>query len=838
MPNHELPESVPGITTTGFAASAHQNEQVAPSSLPTDYYVAHLFLLPDQPSPNQVTPFYFASVDLCELAPYMRLLLDTQPSEHGYVKRIHRYNDAAARLHRFSYFLIPCYATNFDRAYAKEFGSYLVKVVYVLPRVPLELLELLRSYSVPPVVIGGTAECVARAGEIGLPCWQINEVTPHELNAEIGRRFSTPAPPLAPEQLARMAQGTFEEHIPPNVFIATFPAESVFDESNLHPYQTSGLRLLLPNEALSNRLRRRYMPAPPDRRPDPASNLERAIASMQVVFAQRLADHLLDNHEEGLADPTLAPALRERLEQYTATQSAEAYEALLSEAQQYLSSYPGACSYILCCPAINKKSSERIFKRTVPDRVLKAVYAAKAEDFLTHINRRDFRSEQESQSFMALMMYQSLENAYLSTALALYATSYQKPVLRVPQLASGLFGRLRQLRATYAGGNRRAFTRDLHKFCGVLFRELPGQVQDFLRSTHCRDLKLISDLPLEWLALDGVPLMFQRTLSRLPLTPGNALFAHFNTCREDLHMGPAEADRTLILNCLRPDDHLYGFPRGFAETLSHVGINNSYAEPANVKEYAAALRVHKPYILVHWGHGSYDRREDRGYLHIRDEKTELWDLKDAAIPPIVLLAACESAAIAETHNTPANGWLALGTRSVLASYFPVQVHLTSNLFCRLFANLLEAVHGRQLFGSWAGVVSHTLSLNRYLDFLYGFDEWRRRRRLSRAPGEVILEYTYLWNQQQLSSADAYRGCPQLLAKAMDRFGSDLGASFREYLGSEATVPHTMFFSHLGAPDTIILQKDRQAALNEGNPSQIYWQMRSREDAGNHPRELA
>jgi len=73
---------------------------------------------------------------------------------------------------------------------------------------------------------------------------------------------------------------------------------------------------------------------------------------------------------------------------------------------------------------------------------------------------------------------------------------------------------------------------------------------------------------------------------------------------------------------------------------------------------------------------------------------------------------------------------------------------------------------------------------------------------------------------------------------MDRFGSDLGASFREYLGSEATVPHTMFFSHLGAPDTIILQKDRQAALNEGNPSQIYWQMRSREDAGNHPRELA
>jgi CHAT domain len=833
MLNGEPPASVPGVKLAGIAASAHQNEQVAPSPLATDYYVAHLFLLPDQPGPNEVTPFCFASVDLCELSPYMQLLLDTQPSLHGYTRHLHRYNYIASHLHRFSYFLISCYARNFNREYAEQFGRYLAKIVYVHPRVPLDVLEKLRSCEVPPLVVGGTKECVSRARELGLPSWGIDEVTPDHLNAEIARQFRTPSEPLTPEQLAAMAEGRFEEHIPPNAFVATYPAESEFNQSPLLPYQTSGLRLLLPNEALSNRLRRCYMPAPARERPDPAGRLAQAVSLMQTIFAQSLADHLLEDPKEGPADPTLAPGLRQRLDDYKRTQSPDAYESLVSEARRHLGSYAGACGHILCCPAINKKGTERIFKRTVPGRVLKAVYAAKAEDFLTYVSPRDFRSEEQFQSFKALMTYQSLENAYLSTVLALYAVSYRKPVLRVPHLGSGLFGRLRHLRATYSAGNRQAFARDLQKFCHMLLNSLPRQVQDFMRSTPSGDLKLISDLPMEWLALDGVPLMFLRSLSRLPLTPGNGLFAHFNACREDLHMGPREAKRILITNCLRPDDPLYPFPRAFAEVTAGMGVPGSYAEPANLTEYAAALRAHSPYILVHWGHGSYDRDLDRGYLHIRDERTEVWDLREAAVPPIVLLAACETAAIAETHNTPANGWLALGARSVLASYFPVEADLTTALFSRIFANLLEAVHGRQQLGSWAAVVSHTLSLNRYLDFFYGFNEWRRSRRLPPTPGEVILEYTYLWNRLRCPPAEAYQRCPQLLIMAMERFGSELAASFREYVSSGITLPHTMFFSHLGAPETIILGKERQPSFDEDSPAQMYWQMRSREDAGSH-----
>lgn len=814
------------IRLAGIGASSYQNEQVAASPLPTDYYVAHLLLVPDEPGPDNVTPFYFASVDLCELSPYLQAILDTPPSEHGYTRDFHRYNYMAALLHRFSYFLVTCYARNFDQAYADTFGKYLAKTVYVSPRVPIRLLERLSQSTVPPIVIAGTPECETQARALGFPCSLIQNITPEWLNREIGNCFSKPIAPLTAEQRERMDRGQFSEHIPPNVFVATFPEKCLFGESNLNPLPTSGLRLLLPNEALNNQMRRRWMPAAPLARPDPTKNLERAIASMRTAFAQRLSDYLLEDPRQGLADNTLNPGLRSRLERYVAENSADAYEALVSEAAENLADYPGACEYILCCPAINKKSSERIFKRAVPDRILKLAYKAKASDFQTYFRPQDFRSEEEYRAFTGLLIYQDLENAYLSSVLALYATSYRQPVLRTPQLSSGLFGKLRQLRRTYSGRNWRAFQRDLEAFSNVLLHELSPLVREFLTTTHSDCVKLISDLPLEWLPIDGVPMMFQRTLSRLPLTPGNAVYSHLNECREDLSIGPEEAQRILVCNCLPQDDDFNGYVESFVEGLRETGVRHSYAKPKSVKEYETALSSDKPYILVHWGHGSYDRAQDRGYLHIREEKTEVWNLKDCSVPPIVLLAACESAAIAETHNTPANGWLALGARSVLATYFPVQADLTAVLFGRIFANLLEAVHGNQRLDTWAVVVSKTLILNRYLDFFYGFFYWAHRRQLELPPPELFLEYTYLWNQKRWSLQQGYRRCPELLATAMDRFGHDLGKHFRQYLQDETTVPHTMFFAHLGAPETIKIRKEPQPTYDEGSAAHAYWQTRA------------
>jgi hypothetical protein len=817
------------VWLAGLSGSEYENERVADTSPPTDYYVAHLLLLPNEPGPEEATPFYFASIDLCKLAPYLELILNTPPSVHGYARLIHRHNYAAAVFHRFSYFLIPVYAKNFNREYAESLGRYLAKVIYVSDGVPLELLDNVSHYDNPPVVIAETSECAMRANELRLPCYRLDQITPKQINSEIRRQFSRPAQPLTAAELDRMAHGQFERHIPPDEFIATAPQECLWEESNLRPFPASGLRLMLPNEALSNQLRRRYMPQRLLEQPDPVQRMDQLIESARTIFGQRLSDYLLEDPQSEIPDRACPSSLREKLERYEETGSGDDYEALVREAEQHVSSFPEASSFVLCCPAINKKSSERIFRRSVPDRVLKALYKAEASNFRIDVREEDFHTAQEYQQFQALGYYRKLENAYLSTVLALYAVSYRRPVLRTPQLSSALFGMLRSLRTTYDGGNMQAFVRDLHKFSAELLASLPLQVRELLESTTTRDFKLISDLPLEWLPVDDVPLMYCRTLSRMPLTPGNALFSHANVCRENLFIGPEEAQRVLICNCMSPDDPLFPHPLIQSEVLKGMGLQHVYAEPAGVEQYVAALRDHKPYILVHWGHGSYDRLQDRGYLHVRNEKTEIWDLKGCAVPPIVLLAACETAAIAETHNNPANGWLALGARSVLATYFPVQADLTTSIFTRIFSYLTEAVRGNQRLKTWAAIVSKTLILSRYSDFLYGFVDWLKKRGLPTPPADVFSEYTFLWNQKRGSLEEGYRLSPVLLEQALGHFSSELRDKFREYRMREAIVPHTMFFTHLGAPETIIIRKEQPPNGDENSAALAYWEMRASQE---------
>jgi hypothetical protein len=233
------------MTAAGRWTAAYQNAQVVPAWQPSDYYVAHLALLADDPGPTEVTPFSLVSGDLCQLSELWRLLLTTQPSLHGYANNFHGYNYTVATMARSSHFLIPCYARNFDDEYAATFNGYLVRTAYLAPNAPLALLERLAGQVVPPIVLAATTECVRRAQALDLPCWLLQEMTPPTLNAEIGLRLWTPTRTLTTKELEALQNGTLHAGIEPNIFVTTYPAEYEFGESHLNAFPTSRLRLLL-----------------------------------------------------------------------------------------------------------------------------------------------------------------------------------------------------------------------------------------------------------------------------------------------------------------------------------------------------------------------------------------------------------------------------------------------------------------------------------------------------------------------------------------------------------------------------------------------------------------
>lgn len=232
---------------------------------------------------------------------------------------------------------------------------------------------------------------------------------------------------------------------------------------------------------------------------------------------------------------------------------------------------------------------------------------------------------------------------------------------------------------------------------------------------------------------------------------------------------------------------------------------------------------------MHFGHGSYNKYEDTGFLLIGGERTKIWDLKPSVMPPIVLLAACESAVLAETHNTPANAFLILGARTVLATYFPVQADLTAILYRRIIVNLFEAIKGRDDMRTWQGVVSKTLMLNRYLDYVIQFSGWLKRKRRAQIPAEFFREYTYRWNSSGFKNmAEGYKRCPELIQEALAHFSKDIAQDFNDYVRNTQPVQHTMFFSQLGSPETILLHKAESRAPEPADVRN-YWDKRKKED---------
>jgi hypothetical protein len=801
------------MRTAGYWASRSNIRWNQADRYPSNYYVAWLAILENERGRENVTPYYFVSEDLCALAPFLSLASQVPPSLHGFRSKPFRYNHAAALLNRFAHWIVTCYQCNFNDSFIQGLDTYVAKVIYLQGMPSPKVLALLKQYRIPPILLCDQAEGKDACLAAGLHAEVFTRVKVPELMDQIGALFKIPLATL--EAMGFTPEETLFAH-----FLAEDPALFTFGESGLNPVPCTGYAFLEPNETLLNVLRRRINTAN-QTRPPRENSVHLIVDTTVTTFAHLVTDALLCQYErepsKGIASDILGP-----IAQYAATPTAEAYDAIVSAVRDGIHRFPTAHSIVLCCPAVNRKSIEGLFLKTIPNRVLKHLFRKKGNDYLTFVSPSDFHSEVDWMMFLVLMEYAAQENFYLSAALTLYALADRRPVIRTPQLSSHLYGRLRVIRQAHGSGKATSVNRLISGFSVALAADLPAEVITFLAQNRGPHIKLVSDLPVEWLALNGVPLVYQHNVSRMPLRPANGLLIHFDECRSSLRLDRRDVENVLVLDCTNEGDPIGRHAGILHEQLLRMGFKSALRRPCNVEEYKNALNESSPCILVHWGHGSYDSVNDRGYIFIRNERAEVWDWEGTTIPPIIILGACETSALAQTQNNPANAWLALGARSVLATLLPVQADLTCLLLTRIFANLDEAVSGEQVMADWSVVVSKTIILQRYLDFFYGYQRYRAKRRLREVPPQFYLEYTYQWNRRTKSLVDGYQRCLEIMRHALASFDAEFANSFDRYLALGATMPHTMFFTHLGSPETIKLGKK---PIQKESEAREYWKRR-------------
>jgi hypothetical protein len=237
-------------------------------------------------------------------------------------------------------------------------------------------------------------------------------------------------------------------------------------------------------------------------------------------------------------------------------------------------------------------------------------------------------------------------------------------------------------------------------------------------------VKLITDVPLEWLPVGNLPLMLSKDVSRITATPGNLQIGMLSRSKL-IHLSVDAFREILVISAIDPKDPIADLLVNSLDswsdayqakvTLRIVGVQTRAAFIEAVNSFGGA-------VMIFDGHGHHDQASGQATLRIGREDISIWDLRsEIQVPPIIVLSACDTQAADRSHATTANGFLAAGATAVVASLLPIRAVdaavFTARLVWRI-AEFLPAVTGPQGRAVlWSEVMAGMFRLQLVFDLL-------------------------------------------------------------------------------------------------------------------------
>lgn len=296
--------------------------------------------------------------------------------------------------------------------------------------------------------------------------------------------------------------------------------------------------------------------------------------------------------------------------------------------------------------------------------------------------------------------------------------------------------------------DRQTITRIITKI-GTMLAEnvLSPEIKEMLKKRPSQIVAL-SDLPVEWINIDGVPLGFTHDICRLPETPVTGLLTHHQINLFQKYIIPKNIiEKTLVVyGCQEPE---------FKEWQDKVNILSKEigfktCVCASIDEFAKSVHQHKPDFLIIDSHGGTDLSNHQSYVLMGEEKMYPSDIvRNQISAPLVFLSACNTAPTYNSINTIANAFFEIGSLSVTTSYMPLDIKESSVLYIRILNQLSQAAN-HFYHKNWLAFISHIQRTSFILSPLIGIDEkveemWDSAKK----KGEILAISMYFENRRIL-----------------------------------------------------------------------------------------
>lgn len=249
---------------------------------------------------------------------------------------------------------------------------------------------------------------------------------------------------------------------------------------------------------------------------------------------------------------------------------------------------------------------------------------------------------------------------------------------------------------------------ELMRRCGVeIHSSMESDVIDVIYDKY-EQIVCISDVPVEWIHYNGVPLCFSHDICRISSKfLGNALAHIAHGAIIDFSVGEDILKDTHVLMCSPNDPKMINGYRVQIEVLKSSGFDNCTII-YNKNMFMEYIRTRKPKIVIIDTHGGYDKEACESYLMMGDDKMNGNDVINGQIcVPIIFMSACSAHPTSGIIRPIADAFFQNGSLAITASMVPIHIYQGIHFIVRFITNLgYASSHG--VHPNWLSFMSHLI----------------------------------------------------------------------------------------------------------------------------------
>ena len=320
---------------------------------------------------------------------------------------------------------------------------------------------------------------------------------------------------------------------------------------------------------------------------------------------------------------------------------------------------------------------------------------------------------------------------------------------------------------------------------------LKPEMEDYLDVRNGQILA-VSDLPIEWMLIKGVPLGYLADVCRISDSNLQGYLNNYSSFSKiPLRLGSRTLSKTLVVFSGSAEDIKAFYTSIQTAKFQQEEFGYSVELVNSAEELGKLIAVNRPEMIVFDCHCDFDVALKLCYLTIGRDRIYPDDIITYGIgAPIIYLSCCGSSPNYNTIDKLHDAFFQVGARSVTGTFLPIEMDRASFVYIRML-RLLKSKKERYASGNWLHFLSFALRTSMI---------WEARTKCFAELGRdlnLAEEGIFIQLLEKIHSFDQRKEVFRTLVKGGIKISDEVQLTLSD------TYLEFMYYTHYGRPDLIL-----------------------------------